>query len=162
MEYFDEAIRRFDDILSMYNLAHIYIYEYDNRIEESIDLLTRSLSRSFYPSANLLCIALIKKNKFNYEDCLQNLLNRTNDCLFSMICRIIEEKKLMNHKFFDEFYQFHKTVDYLYMHNMTYVQSKEVYKDVQTQSAIIRGSNITDDFYQGFGTWYLNNNMNMH
>ena len=37
IEYFEEAIRRFNDKVSMFNLAHIYIYEdkYNNRLKKS-------------------------------------------------------------------------------------------------------------------------------
>lgn len=47
--YFEEAIHQSNDIVSMYNLSHLYIYDrpIKNSIDESIKLLIKSYSRGF-------------------------------------------------------------------------------------------------------------------
>lgn len=66
--YFDEAINQKNDIISMYNLAHLYFYDDKNRyfenefiVEKSIKLLIKSSNKHFYPSELLLCIISIIK-----------------------------------------------------------------------------------------------------
>lgn len=67
IEYFNVAITQKNDLLSMFNLACIYLYNdsFKDNVELSIDLLIKSSNRGFHPSKELLCLALIKKFGFN-------------------------------------------------------------------------------------------------
>ena len=68
-EYLIEAIRKSNDKVAMYNLAHIYIYDEKTEefIDKSIELLINSIINNFYPSEKLLCLLLIKKYGFDIE-----------------------------------------------------------------------------------------------
>ncbi|KAK8836037.1 hypothetical protein M9Y10_040238 [Tritrichomonas musculus] len=79
IEYFEEAIRQKNDYLSMYNLAHIYMYDasVEPDLKKAIDLLIRSLKR-FKHSFILLCAALLLQYKFNIETIKQELNKRTD------------------------------------------------------------------------------------
>ena len=58
IEFFEEAIRQKNDYISMYNLAHIYIYDEtleQKDINKQIQLLIES-SNKFHYSLFLLCI----------------------------------------------------------------------------------------------------------
>ena len=81
IEYFDEVVRRWEDKISMYNLAHIYIYEIetDQKIDESIELLIKSSNQNFEPSKYLLCISLIKKHNFDFEKIHNELTKKSNN-----------------------------------------------------------------------------------
>lgn len=59
--YFNEAIVQKNDPVSMYNLAHMYLYKKssNNFIDKSIRLLLDSIIQCFYPLLDLLCIALV-------------------------------------------------------------------------------------------------------
>lgn len=76
IEYFDEAIRQKNDVLSMYNLASILLYdETVNKDDEKMfKFLSNSLKKGFSPSANLLCLALIKKYGFDINEIRKNLM----------------------------------------------------------------------------------------
>ena len=91
IEYFEEAIRQKNDKLSMYNLSHIYIYEYqtNDNINESIQLLIDSSKQDLIPSDVLLCIAMIKKHEFDIDKIQRDLMNITRTKKFiSKICQI--------------------------------------------------------------------------
>ena len=80
IEYLEEAIRQNNDLLSMYNLSHIYIYEYFAKegIDKSIELLIKiAKEEEFSPSYNLLSIALIKKQGFNIKKIEDELQMKT-------------------------------------------------------------------------------------
>ena len=63
--YFKEAIHQEDDMVAMYNLAHMYLYGelINENIDQSIDLLIKSSDKGFMTSFILLCLAIIKTNK---------------------------------------------------------------------------------------------------
>ena len=67
IEYFNEAIKQKNDYVSMYNLAHIYIFDCSNANDQNKaeDLLIRSAHQNFVPSFELLCLFLIKKHNLN-------------------------------------------------------------------------------------------------
>lgn len=67
IEYFKDAIRKKDDMVSKYNLAHLYFYEglINENIDKVIELLQESFMQGFDPSLILLCMAFIKKYGYN-------------------------------------------------------------------------------------------------
>ena len=156
IEYFDEAITRFNDEVSMYNLAHICIYEdkTDEKIDQSIDLLIKLAKKNFIQSQTLLCIALIKRYGFNLgiiKSELHKRMNITED-LSKKIHQMIINLKLANEKNFIELYNYYKKMDFLYdfLKNPICTQNISIQKqqfDLKNKNA----KNITKDFYEGFG-----------
>lgn len=72
-EYFTVA-DKLKDVLGSFNLAKIYKYEYQNKLDQSIKLLINSFHQNFYHSRFLLCLVLIKKVGFD----LDNIINELN------------------------------------------------------------------------------------
>ena len=147
MAYFDEAIRRMNDKLSLYNLAHIYIYEESNnqRIDEAIEYLIKSSLQKFSPANDLLCIALIKKYGFNLTKIqkeLQKLKNFKNDKFVKMI---------LQKDFYEKQYQYYKSIDFLYDFKLEAIQSKDLNEQYKIQQLLKKRKDITLDFYEGFG-----------
>ena len=93
----------------MYNLAHIYIYEDTSmkNIKKAIELLIKS-SKHFYPSKNLLAIALILKYDNNFEIIMKELHNKTerSNNLPDVIYIILLTQKLDIEKNFIQKYRF--------------------------------------------------------
>ncbi|KAK8834470.1 cAMP-dependent protein kinase catalytic subunit [Tritrichomonas musculus] len=110
IEYFIESISQKEDPVSMYNLAHMYLYGKKANIDldKSIELLIKSSKRGFYQSTILLVLALIKKisiqkitkekikeemkkyiNTNEINELLEEVIKQTNidnfDCLISLI-----------------------------------------------------------------------------
>ena len=134
-------------MLSMYNLAHIYIYEDTNldRIDKSIDYLIQ-ISTKFYPSLELLCIAFIKKHKFNLSNIEKDLRNKK--CTF--LLNLMLDQELFDKSNFEKKYQYYKNIDFLYDYMyMPILSSNLKYKEMIYQKNGT-GFNITRDFYEGF------------
>ena len=115
--YFEEAIRQKEDYLSMYNLAHILIYDETIKrdINKSIELLIKS-SNKFQYSFNLLCIALIKQFGFNIEIIKQEILkikNVTEDIL-AEINHHIASISLIGELNFEILYESYRNKDFVY------------------------------------------------
>ena len=158
IEYFKEAISQKNDLLSKYNLSHIYIYEYSTKenIDESIKILIKSIEEvEFSPSYDLLFIALIKKHGFNIEQIKKELYNNThkNSELVDKIVLLLNNKNLMNEKIFENQYQFYKTIDFLYDFKRYSILSKKIYEcEIKTEPQKNKIINfVTSDFYEGFG-----------
>ena len=148
--YFDEAIRQKNDIVAMYNLAHIYIFEdkSNERINESIQLLLKSLIQGFQPSAILLLIAFAIEQGFNEND-----VNINQDLLLE---RIIKHKKLEikinNNKInFREWYQEYKNIDFIYNFKEEIIKTSVIFEKNDVQPNNSNCHNITSEFYEGFG-----------
>ena len=149
ISYFEEAIRMKDDILSMYNLSHIYIYEdvTKDRIDESIKLLVKLSRKYFNPSYDLLCIALIKKHGFNFEKKKKKMNDKK---IPSYIYKKMISKELFDKSIFKEKYQYYQNIDYLYDYNFVPVLTSGLnsQKVVNSKNELL--NNITSDFYAGF------------
>ena len=84
MEFFNEAIRQKNDILSMTNLANIYMYDkaIKKNIDKSIELLIKAYDMPSIESKqhqlNLLFISLIKKCGFKKEEILREIAQYAN------------------------------------------------------------------------------------
>ncbi|KAK8843573.1 hypothetical protein M9Y10_024630 [Tritrichomonas musculus] len=143
IEYFEEAIRQGNDYLSMYNLAHIYIYEenINQDINKLIDLLIKS-SEKFDPSFFLLCIILIKQN-ISYKDVIKN-----NDLAKKISRKIVE----IGSKF-EVIYDYLKDKDYIYNLFLQPVLTSEL-NNIKFNDANPKYPNakdISNEFYDGFG-----------
>ena len=142
--YFNEAIKQKDDPISMYNLAHIYLYEEDSIefIDKSIELLKKSSNKRFSYSTELLYIALCKKYEKNI-DAIKNeyskFLKYDNE---SELVRFIDNFSL------EEIYFKYKEIDFLYDIGLKKVISKNIYKEKISQNPEIK---LTKEFYEGFG-----------
>ena len=144
--YFNEAIK-LNDRISMYNLAHLYIYEnlMDEKIDDIIDLLIRSLKLNFSPSLGLLCLALSKKYK--------NDIVKINKYIFDKNTGIPRHFQLKINDFINKclLYPsiFEKIYEYPEMYLITSTIDKR--KTNQNQNNNLEKKNLTQSFYDGFG-----------
>ena len=97
MVYFEKAIRQKIDYLSMYNLAHIYMYDktINQDLNKSIDLLIRSMDK-FNSSIILLSLALLLRFDFNIEKIKQEVKESSIKKLFKIIDKSLSSF-YMNH-----------------------------------------------------------------
>lgn len=155
IEYFKENISRFSDILSMYNLAHIFIYDegFKEKIDEAIDLLVKCSNQNFSPAIDLLSIALIIKYKFDLKQIYNDLEKRTDEKnnLQEKIHKIIDLDYGLNHDSFEEMYTNYKTIDFLYDFFYHPIVSKKLNEINEIKSKNTNLNKITSDFYDGFG-----------
>ncbi|KAK8883485.1 hypothetical protein M9Y10_042577 [Tritrichomonas musculus] len=147
IEYFNEAIHKSNDMICMYNLAHLYFYE--NKENDAIDLLIQSCKLGFHPSKYLLILSLIKKfqNRIDvFMKELEELIDKSSK-LFSDIYQLF-----INHHFddilsYNVFYQYFKKIDYLYDHLGLVIMSTELKEREQEKP---KYKNINSEFYIGF------------
>ena len=157
IEYFQESIRLNRTSISLYNLAHIYIYNFDKKelLDEAIELLMLSISNDKTISASyfLLTLALIKKFQFKIENITQFLKDKTKklDQLHHQINKVINEEELYDEKKYMIKYEYYKNIDFLYNFGRQYFESKFLNKQRASENKIILTQyNITKDFYEGF------------
>ena len=133
----------------------MYEKGYENKIDESIDLLIQSSKLYFSPSEMLLCLALIKKhgpNLKNIEDYLEKSTNESND-LAIRICKMIKDKRLCENSIFEKLWRQYKSIDYLYEFNDNiYFQSNKLnrFKSKSDNHANSKIKDISSLFYEGF------------
>ncbi|KAK8838886.1 hypothetical protein M9Y10_032928 [Tritrichomonas musculus] len=151
--YFEEAIRQKNDYLSMYNLAHLYIYIDDTAnkqeyLNKSIDLLIRSLIE-FRPSLTLLQIALLLRFDFNIEQIKQELVLRKDLTIYS-IMKLLDklDKALL---YFGMLYDSYKSKDYLYNFVYKPILSSEIGKQKVSPPKYPNAKDLSSEFYKGFG-----------
>ncbi|KAK8880547.1 hypothetical protein M9Y10_003227 [Tritrichomonas musculus] len=149
--YFEEAIRQKDDYLSMYNLAHIYMYDASTPdLSKSIDLLIRSMNE-FIHSFILLSLALLLHFKFNIEMIKQELRERSDitESSTEKILYIINMSQLS----FDELYRSYRDKDYLYNIALDPVLSSEVEhaNEKVVPPKYPNAKELSSEFYKGFG-----------
>ena len=150
--YFEEAVQQKNDYLSMYNLAHIYMYDSTIKqdLNKSIDLLIRSMNK-FEHSFILLCLALLLKFDFNIETIKQELKHRT-DITGISIERIIKGIALSK-LIFNELYESYQYKDYLYNIELESIESSEL-EHANEKGAPPKYSSVKElssEFYKGFG-----------
>ena len=164
--YFEEAIRQKNDPVSMYNLSHSYIYEYQDEklINKSIELLIKSSNIGFIPSIELLCLIILKKlnneqkneNRNIYIENIEQELSKfgikTNE-LKSSIIHIIHEQQLYDQSIFKYFYKKYEEIEFIYDMNRNPICIKDLYKEENELKLddFKEEYNITTDFYEGFG-----------
>ncbi|KAK8834233.1 hypothetical protein M9Y10_032344, partial [Tritrichomonas musculus] len=158
IEYFKESIRQKNDKIAMFNLSHIYLYDdltVQQNIDEAIELLIKSSIENFNPSRYLLCIALIKKFGYSFENIKQKLDKHTDNInnLALIILKLINKNKLNENTIFKKQYQIFRKIDFLYNDDFNYFFSDDLKKQDETQniSSKIHLQDINSEFYLGFG-----------
>ena len=153
IELFNEAIHQSNDLLSMYNLASIFIFT-NNIItndEKIIDLLIKSFISGFYPSIVLLCLFLIKKFDFKINK-IKEVLSKRIDVSHKLINSIIQNidfLQLKDETIFQNKYNCYSKMNFLYNHRKDIISLDNLAQnDVENTSYI---NNISNEFYQGFG-----------
>lgn len=150
IELLKEA-RKMKEGLVMYNLAHIYIFEdgFENKIDESIDLLFESVS--FEPAIMLLCIILIKKYGFNFDMIEQIIIEKTSESNKIFQNRIIKQLKLFDEFKLNEQYKLYQSLDFLFgfnSHFRAFASSKIFNEERKNENKEMK--DLTSEFYDGF------------
>ena len=151
--YLEEAIRQKNDILSMYNLANIYIYDesYENKIDKAIELLFKSFDQ-FPHSCILLCLALIKKFGFQREEIekhVRELNSKKSKADLSSIFRFLDLFQSTDD--FTYYYEYYRDKYYLYNHLRKFVSLSEFLKQKRINMNHKNVPDINSVFYEGFG-----------
>ncbi|KAK8840428.1 hypothetical protein M9Y10_030633 [Tritrichomonas musculus] len=158
IEYFNEAIQKNDDLLSMINLANIYFFEKDfKNIDKSIELLIKSCKYRFTPSLEYLCLALITKYKFDYQSYALEIEKYSSDSI--ILVNLIESMILLLHLYEDINYQKHllsfQNNTFLYNESFRRVSSNDIIqlknKAKQKNKNFKNLVDINKLFYEGFG-----------
>ncbi|KAK8835284.1 hypothetical protein M9Y10_016223 [Tritrichomonas musculus] len=155
IEYFKEAIKQKNDKVSMYNLGHLYLYlePIKDSINQSIDLLIRSLNEGFLPSLELLCISLIKKYDNDIDSIKQKLDEQINnfDKYKTKIYEIIEIF-ISNKSLYESEYLEYKNIDFVYNVLHKCLQSNDITKEKEvSEHNNTKIKDISSEFYEGFG-----------
>lgn len=115
-------------------------------------MLFNSYKKGFSASIELLCIALIKKHKFNF-DLIRKELEKQIDCskvdlyLFIRIIRLIESSDFL----FEDIYNKYKDKVYLYDFNREPIELNIFNKPKEVDQKNQSKKDITSEFYEGFG-----------
>ena len=156
VEYLKEAINQKNDPLSMYNLATIYIYDEDYKIDisKSIQLLINS-SEKFSESLILLSLVLVKHFNFDIEAIKQEIKKFSNEknLLSTGIQRIIFEFGFLNKSIYNYFNNIYKTRDFIYNIQLEAILSSEIQNLKMKEEIPInpKAKEISSQFYDGFG-----------
>ena len=152
--FFEEAIRQKNDYLSMYNLAHIYIYNesIEHDINKSINLLIKS-SNKFIHSLILLCI-ILKKKYGDISDIMREIKKLTDD---NDLISNVREMILTDNSFYGEnlndSYESYRSKDFLY--NVLYkpiLTSDLQHIKYDEDRKYPNAKDISDLFYEGLGS----------
>ena len=141
---FDKKI----DILSMYDLANIYIYEkvYENKIAKAIELLFKSFDQ-FLHSRILLGLAFIKKFGFQREEIekhVRELNSKKSKALLSSIFNFLD--LLQSNSIFTNHYESYRD-KYL----RKFVSLSEFQKQKRINMNHKNAPDINSVFYEEFG-----------
>ncbi|KAK8895708.1 hypothetical protein M9Y10_013592 [Tritrichomonas musculus] len=162
--YFEEAIRQKNDPVSMYNLSHAYIYEYQDEklINKSIELLIKSSNLGFKPSEALLILIILKRffskqtnEKYQINNIRQELSKlkiETSEIIY-LINNIIQEQQLYKQSTFEYYYKKYEEIEFVYDLYLSPVCIKYLYKEEKELKLedFKEEYNITSAFYEGFG-----------
>ena len=153
--YFNEAIRKDNDILSKYNLALVYlIYEpVKNSIEQSVYLFIEVLNSDFSMHILPLCMAIIKKIGFNInikliEKELEKYTNKyqiLSNKIYVNIIKMNIDNEIIYKKVFNSLNEEY----YIYNYLCYPICIKSLYQANNQHTD--NKKNITADFYDGFG-----------
>ncbi|KAK8887833.1 hypothetical protein M9Y10_038890 [Tritrichomonas musculus] len=154
--YFEEAIRQKKDFLSMYNLAHLYMYDETIKegINKSIELLIKS-SDQFKLSKILLCILLVKQFGFNIDIIKEKIEERTegqknfSNQIIEQICHL----NLFDELTFEIMYESYRNKDFLYSSTFRIIESSDLLKPKEKDiiHKYPNAKDISSLFYEGFG-----------
>ena len=133
----------------MYNLSHLYIYMYENKLDKSIELLIKTLGKGFSLSLNLLCISLIKKIGFNIdiEKIQKEITKFSNESkkISKLIYQEIQDFNLKNKSIFEIYYNSFKTCDFIYDYKRNYISTNYLEVNKEHQELATK-KNINSDF----------------
>ena len=152
--YFEEAIKKKNDAVAMYNLGHLYLYNdqlKDNK-QQSIYFLIQSFTEGFHKSLILLCLSLIKSYGYSKDKISQRLENVEMESfkLSLLVCQMIDQLKLYEKEAFEKIYEYHRKIDYLYNFRLKPIESKDIKKVKEKQTKNEKIVNISSIFYEGF------------
>ena len=154
--YFEEAIRQKNDYLSMYNLAHIYIYDklIKGDINKAIELLVRS-SKEFFHSTVLLSIALIKRFNFSIETIKQQISQRKDISrdLSNKIFQNIQTFALYDKFSYEILFKLYRNKDFVYNILLQPVLTSDLDQAKRNDKPpkYPNAKDISSEFYKGFG-----------
>ncbi|KAK8836973.1 hypothetical protein M9Y10_037009 [Tritrichomonas musculus] len=153
--YFEEAIRQKNDYLSMYNLAHIHMYDETIKqdIDLSIDLLIRS-SSMFFHSKILLCILLIRKFGLNFEEIERTIEKQSDEKrkLSKEVLKIINKLELFEKHIYKYFYESYRNKDFVYGIDCEAILTSDLEKaNIKPLPKYPNAKDISSEFYNGFG-----------
>ncbi|KAK8865464.1 hypothetical protein M9Y10_011012 [Tritrichomonas musculus] len=160
IEYFKEAIRQKNDYLSMYNLAHIYMYDDSIKCDfnKLIELLINS-SKQFYHSIILLYLLLVKQFGFNIEKIKQEIEKITDETsnLYEKIQNICV-LNLSDKSKYDYLYELYRNNDFIYNIEFHPIQAFVIRqkKVIIIPSKYPNAKDISSEFYDGFGHDLIN------
>ena len=151
--YLKEAIRQKNDILSMYNLANIYLYDKDHEknIDEAIELLFNS-SDQFYHSYILLCLALVKKFGFKIDEIekhVAELGSKQSKATLSSMSSDLHFLQLNDN--FSIYHELYRDKYFLYNHLYEIDPISDFQKQERSNANHISIPVINSVFYEGFG-----------
>ncbi|KAK8887072.1 hypothetical protein M9Y10_038108 [Tritrichomonas musculus] len=153
IEYFNEAIRQKNDALSVYNLAHIYLYDesIENGLNKSIELLLSTWKYSFIYSRTLLCLALLKKHGNNLTNIKNEFSNypEISDTFESSILEAIKYYQLNIESIFLAKFEYFRNIDFLYNIYCVPIVSQSINNEEKTHFESRK--DLSDEFYEGFG-----------
>ena len=156
--YFEEAIRQKKDFLSMYNLAHIYIFDETIKkdINKSIDLLTKSAK--FIHSFVLLSLLLVKMYEFNFEAVKVEISKRVDITNIShQVFKMINSFFSLSNQDFDNLFESYRSNDFVYDIQFNPVLYSDIkYRNKETAPLKNpKAKNISSEFYEAFGIEFL-------
>ena len=151
MIYFKEAIFQKNNMIAMYNLAHLYIYDdvlNNENINKSIDLLFKLLKYKFVPSLELLCIALLKKYDLDFDKVKEEVENIKDNEFSTFVIELIEKEKVYVKSNFDKLFEFYRNNVYYYDELIDYFPIRLLSSKSKSNR---KSKNIDHNFYEGFG-----------
>ncbi|KAK8838429.1 hypothetical protein M9Y10_033055 [Tritrichomonas musculus] len=172
--YFQEAIRQKNDYLSMYNLAHIYVYDETFRggVEKAIELLIRSLSMNklslsvLYHSIVLLSLALLKQFDFNNNintniNAIKKQISQRVEIpsdVTNKIYYIIHTFALYDKLFYEFCYELYRKKDFVYdiLRQPVFTSNLDRTNRSDKPPKYPKAKDISSEFYDGFGKDLLN------
>ncbi|KAK8871784.1 hypothetical protein M9Y10_007525 [Tritrichomonas musculus] len=155
IEYFEEAINQKNDYLSMYNLAHLYIYEESVKsdINKSIELLIKS-AYQFSHSMILLCLLVVKQFGSDIDTIktkLEKLIKNSDQA--NLVIQMIFELNFFDKLFFEMSYEIYRTKEFLYDFQFEEIELSDLqdHKSNEFNPNYSKAKDITSLFYDGFG-----------
>ena len=149
-EYFNEAVNKSNDYLSMFNLAKIYIFDEPNEKyhKKIIELLTNSFSLGFKHSIFLLSSYLFKKYGLDLSKISAAVPTKFRNEVINII-----QYKILADKNIDDTFRFYQNTDYIYDKLLDFTELTDI-KHKNNRGVHKRNKYIKDinkEFYDGFG-----------
>ena len=153
--YFNEAIDTHNDMLALFNLAHIYLFgELDKPdYDKSMDYLIKLSRKNKLLSELSLYLVIIKKIEEkgwrNFENELMKLKDEEDKKFVTYLYRKAKFRIFEEYKYHCFLFDNLKNIDLIYTHSNGSFDSSENY--IHKNETKFYGENINDQFYEGFG-----------